>query len=137
MSIFWSNPVETGLSQKLFLFKLKVRYSVPTYRHASIKEVRLVEPGLVNCLTRKSCKKTNPELWQHEKQTFVETVYNNERVAPVSFSAVKKNQRNQKAKLTDRKVGRSCRLSTLQAANANSDISRCNHVYIVSTIANG
>lgn len=70
------------------------------------------------------------------EHVFVEHVADGVRVAPVSLSAVEEEKVAQESELPDGVVGGTHGLLTLEASNTDADVCSCDHVHVVSTIAN-
>lgn len=115
---------------------LPVKGTEPADWHSSEEDVvYLVHVNVIELRTRKSCVIAVEKDRKHIDDVLIEHVEDQITISSVGLSTMGKHQVLQELKLANRVVGRTSSLLAFETADAYSDMGCCDHVYIVSSIA--
>lgn len=117
--------------------KLLVKNGIDDDRHGGIENVEhLVNPCIIQSLSREIVSGPVPELRQHQNHVFKKVKQHKIGISSIAFPPVIEQQSPQQSELSNRIIAASGCLLPLNPTNSHTNMCCCNHVYIVRSITN-
>ena len=136
--VLHSHLVKLGVVDEVFFGVLEVEECVKhDWESGESDVVELIDPWLVQSLSREDRPEAEEVLGDHVHHVLVEGVADELSVSTVALPAVDKQKRFQEFELADGEVTRAGGLHTFTPSNTDTDMSFHDHGHIVSSITNG